>query len=150
LIGGVNTETTKEFTKYDLKSIKGAVLEIASLQRQLNKINNTYSPQCVTDSVKGSSAHFPYIERIYPVEGIARNGLEKVKLTMEAQLSISIASLQAQLKDAYKLIDAQEDADTRTVLRLKYINGLTWPEIAKEANMSESKAKRCHKKWQEG
>jgi hypothetical protein len=137
-------------TKQELKGIKGAVLEIASLRRQLDKIESTFRPCHVADSVKGSSIHFPYIERIYPVEGTARNSFEKQRLMIKAQLTISLSKLQLQLEDAYKLIAEQDDADIRTILRLKYINGLTWPEIAGEANVSESTAKRCHKKWQEG
>jgi len=134
-------------TKQELKDIKGAVFEIASLQRQLAKIENMFRPCHAADSVKGSSIHFPYIERIYPIEGVARNSFEKQRLTIKASLEISISALQLQLDDAYKLIDRQKDADIRTILRLKYINGLTWPEIAAEVHMSDKTARRRLKEW---
>ena len=48
------------------------------------------------------------------------------------------------LDDIEDMIESLEDFDQKTVLRLKYIDGLTWDEVALQANWSERSVRRIH------
>jgi DNA-directed RNA polymerase specialized sigma24 family protein len=134
-------------TKQELPDIKGVIREIGSLQRQLDGIDSMIRPRQVADTVKGSSKYFPYMQRIFTVGGLDERDYNAQKADLSRRLKISLMRLQLQLEDASKLIDQQDDADIRMILRLKYINGLTWSEIAAEVHMSDKTARRHLNDW---
>jgi hypothetical protein len=134
-------------TKQDLPGIKGVVDEIESLQKDLSDIDSLLQTRYVADTVKGSSMRFPYMEHVLVVGGVDEVRLSKQRKKLSRRLKITLMRMQLIRDDAYKLIDEQEDADIRTILRLKYINGLTWPEIAAEVHMSDRTARRHLKDW---
>lgn len=48
------------------------------------------------------------------------------------------------LEEVEDMIDALGEADERTVLRMKYVRGLTWEGVATEMCWSESTVRRIH------
>lgn len=110
-----------------LKQIEATRREIEHMNRILNKIE----AKIVEDSVQGSSSGFPYIKRHIKIEGFEnpknrrkyvnmvtshKNRLEKQKIRLEYE------------------IQNISDSEIRTIIRMKYFEGLTFNQIAHRLN----------------
>ena len=88
-----------------------------------------------SDSVKGSSTEFPYIETVQRIQGYNIREEEKLLARMrrkEAELQDEIAKLEDWLEGV-------EDGLTYSILRLKLRNGLSDAEIGRELGYSRSR-----------
>ena len=125
--------------------------EIEQLKKQ--KENLEYTIQAISatkDTVQGSSASFPFVLHSITVEGIPHSrGGEWLKMKSELQdvkklLEINAEKLVFEYNRLNRYIQECEDSLTRQVLTGRYINGLSWPQVAAgiEGNNTEDSVKK--------
>lgn len=110
----------------DLKS------EIAELKNRIEKLEE-YRIKCERDSVKGSSAYFPYVQRNFSIEGY--NILEEDKKRERLmKLNELLAKRKTKCEDMKlqieEFINNIPDSKTRRVFQYRYIDNLSWQAIA--------------------
>lgn len=135
-------------TKEQLGQIKYLKSEIELLKGQLESIETT----TVTDSVRGSSPFFPYIEHSIRIEGIDCSDYNRKAKRLERQLKRRLDELMDLTTEAYKYIDGIEDSITRQAIMLKYVNGLSWTQTAAHiggGNTAEGLRKRVQRFFKE-
>ena len=113
-----------------LTQINSIRTEIKELKEKLKK--SIKPVDIVTDSVQGSSKHYPYIKHNCVVEGIDehrvilnkrnRNKYNKQIKSKEYKLEKLINKLEYELNNI-------EDSDIRRIIRYKYEDNLNWVQI---------------------
>lgn len=127
-----------------LSQINSTRKEIEELREKIDKINNKPA-KIVIDSVKGSSASYPYISHSCVIEGLdnkkiiankkSRNKYKKQIKNKEFKLMKLITNLEYELNNV-------EDSEIRRIIRHKYEDNLNWIQIMFKMNYnSESKAR---------
>ena len=127
-----------------LTQINSIRTEIKELKEKLDK--SIKPVKIVTDSVQGSSKHYPYIKHNCVVEGIDehrvilnkrnRNKYNKQIKSKEYKLEKLINKLEYELNNI-------EDSDIRRIIRYKYEDNLNWIQIMFNMKYnSESKARK--------
>jgi hypothetical protein len=127
-----------------LSQINSTRKEIEELREKIDKINNKPA-KIVIDSVKGSSASYPYISHNCVIEGLdnkktiankkSRNKYKKQIKNKEFKLMKLITNLEYELNNV-------EDSEIRRIIRHKYEENLNWIQIMFKMNYnSESKAR---------
>ena len=116
-----------------LSKINSIRLEIKDLKERIKKIDENPA-KIVIDSVKGSSATYPYIQHNCTVEGIDdirlirnrknRNKYKKMIKNKEYKLEKLINKLEYELKYI-----EDKDSDIRRIIRYKYEDDLNWVQI---------------------
>ena len=135
-----------------LSQINSTRKEIEELREKIDKINNKPA-KIVIDSVKGSSASYPYISHNCVIEGLdnkkiiankkSRNKYKKQIKNKEFKLMKLITNLEYELNNV-------EDSEIRRIIRHKYEENLNWIQIMFKMNYdSESKAKMKLKRFLE-
>ena len=135
-----------------LSQINSTRKEIEELREKIDKINNKPA-KIVIDSVKGSSASYPYISHNCVIEGLdnkkiiankkSRNKYKKQIKNKEFKLIKLITNLEYELNNV-------EDSEIRRIIRHKYEENLNWIQIMFKMNYdSESKAKMKLKRFLE-
>jgi hypothetical protein len=85
------------------------------------------------DVVKGSSKSFPYIERTVKIYGIDQQYKERMMKTIRVKkdkLKALMLKCEEQEVEIYEFIEAIPDSSIRQVFLLRYIDSLTWLQIA--------------------
>lgn len=125
--------------------------EIKDLQDRLNK--SIKPVEIVTDSVQGSSRHYPYTKHNCVIQGIDehrvrlnkrnRNKYEKLIKNKEYKLGKLIVKLEYELNYV-------EDSDIRRIIRYRYEDDLNWVQIMfKMGYNAESTARMKHDRYLE-
>lgn len=96
------------------------------LKKQIEDIE----PDIVTDSVRGSSPYFPYIERHRKITGIDYQTYNRKVERLKRRLQRRVDELMDLTTEVYRLIESVEDSLTRQAIMLKYVNGLSWSQTA--------------------
>lgn len=80
--------------------------------------------QCLTDTVMGSSAEYPYTQ--HPMTVCGRNATEEQKVQRE------IVQLLSRIARVERCVEAVEDQEWKLILELKYTEGArcTWDDVA--------------------
>lgn len=88
--------------------------------------------QCLTDTVMGSSAEYPYTK--HPMTVTGRNASEEQKIAQE------IARLTERTRKVLQCVEAVEDQDWKLILELKYMDSVrrSWDDVANELMMDIS------------
>lgn len=107
-------------TKDMLQQYMSLQAEIKELEEEIerNKI-------VVSDTVSGSSDVWPYTQHSVMVKG-----LPSEVYTLNAILSKRSKRLQEQRKEIERFLDSIEDSQIRRIIKLKYIEGKTWQQVA--------------------
>jgi hypothetical protein len=113
-------------TKKKLKQVKYLKNEIKMLKEQIE--NMEYN--IVTDSVRGSSPYFPYIEQRFKIEGIDYKDYDRRLKRLKKQLKRRIEELMDLVEEINGFIEGIDDSLIRQAILLKYVNGLSWEEVA--------------------
>lgn len=135
--------------KRELMQISSIMKEIEILKKDLCYAEYLVKPDVATDSVKGSSSHFPYTQRTFLIRGIDYDGYDRKVRKLRNQLERRIEELMDKVEEANEYIDAIEDSETRMILQCRYINNMTWEQIENETGISMSTAKRRFRKWRD-
>lgn len=117
-------------TKEELLQFSKIKIEIELLKEQIEKAEYQVMCNTVSDVVAASSTAFPYTKYSAMVTGIDYNGyvgkVERLKKKYKARLK----KLIKEAEKVNRFIDSIEDSEMRMIIALKYINGLTWKQIA--------------------
>lgn len=119
-VGAVNKEQLLQ-----LRYLKS---EIMLLQNQIENINY----RLTTDSVRGSSLSFPYIEHTIMITGIDEWNYKRKVKSLKDQLQKRVRELINLVDEINKYIDRIDDSLIRQIIMLRYINGLTWEQVAEQ------------------
>ena len=122
-------------TAEDLKGLLDCHAQIKSLQRRLDRLREaSASPPSMRLSFapRGAGSSDPV------GEGVAR------LVELEAELLQKIAGLEAHIRRVEAGIDALPPRQ-RAVLRARYVDGLSWREVAKKTHYSTDYCKKIHR-----
>ncbi|MEG1256885.1 RNA polymerase subunit sigma-24 [Clostridium sp.] len=114
--------------KEQLKQIRYIKSEIYLIENQIDNIE----PTMVTDKVTGSSSHFPYVQRSFTLEGIDTEDCERRARRLQRKLIKRKEKLLQLQEEANEFISNVEDSLVRQAITLKYIDGMSWENIARK------------------
>lgn len=129
-------------TKYMLETYRAGIAEIAVLEKYLDKLEKDEQKWKQTDTVKGSSAEFPYLPMTIKVSGISSENTEAVekikKLQQQTKVKIYQKKLELERQRAAVecWLDTVTDPNIRSLIRLHYIMGLSWEDICETLELS--------------
>lgn len=133
--------------KEELSQISSLKKEIALLEKQINNVKYTVYPELGSDSVKGSSRHFPYTEHSIKITGTNYKGYKRKVKILTNELKARRNELINRISEINKYIESIPNSDVRMIVQCKYIDGLTWDEIEKELYMHKRTAQMKLKAW---
>ena len=128
-------------TKFMLENYRAGVTEIAVLEKYLDKLKEDERQWQQTDTVKGSSAQFPYLPMTIKVSGVAPEDTKAVdkikKLQQQTKANIYKKKLELERqRAAVELwLDEVADPNIRSIIRLHYIQGLSYGEVCCELGL---------------
>ena len=106
--------------------------EIELLQKQID--NTVYS--IVSDSVKGSSVSFPFVQHSIIITGADVEGYERKTRRLRQRLQRRLDEYMDTVTDINEYIETIDDSEMRQILSLRYINNLTWHQVAAHMGMA--------------
>lgn len=115
-------------TRAELEQLKSLKQEAKQLQEELKNL------PFVPASVKGSLPEFPYIETTFKVFGVDEQKGKRVKERLDRVLD----EIQERILIMEEWLETVEDSEIRTILRMKYRNGMKDKEIAAELGYDRS------------
>lgn len=124
--------------KEELQQFNDLKREKKLIERQIMKLK-VDSKNIVSDKVYGSSTEFPYMKRSFNIQGIGdqkgylRRINRRCKKLAEIAEDISIKE-----EEIEEFIHSIPDSKTRQVFIYRYMMELSWNEIARKMNYSES------------
>lgn len=121
-------------TKQELEQLKSLKQEVKQLQNELRHMPLT------TDSVKGSMDEFPYIEQTFKIVGV---DMDKAK-RLRKKLGRKLDELQDMIEVMEDWLETVPDSEIRTILRLKYRNGMNWARIGEELGYDRTTVSKKH------
>ncbi|MDF2891226.1 MAG: polymerase, sigma-24 subunit, subfamily [Clostridia bacterium] len=113
--------------------------EIELLKRQIENIWG--EPKVVSDSVKASSSSFPYTEHLVIISGVEDLGdkMDRLKKRLTKMLKAALDKVE-KLNSQIEVI---QDSEMRQIVMLRYINNLTWQQVAiKMGNQGDGSTER--------
>jgi len=117
-------------TKEELSQLRHIVKEIELLKKEIEKMENSPEDYIACDVVSGSNPKWPYEPRRFHVEGITLPNYEKRLKKLKKRLQRRIDELMEKREELEEYISTIDDSELRIIFALRYINGLTWREIA--------------------
>lgn len=125
-------------TKKDLEQLCALPLEIKAIQDNLENL------PVIADSVTGSRPCIPFDKHTITIKGINAKRATKLKV----KLSLKLDELQDKVEHMEDWLETIEDSEMRTILRLRYRNGLTQAQIAAKLGYSrEGVARKLRVFW---
>lgn len=94
----------------------------------------------VRDTVRGSSAVFPYTEHPISISGIVETPDPRVA-AMEERLHARRERCRREREEIEQYIDAVEDSQLRQILHYRFIKGYSWAKVSILMNNKESTLK---------
>jgi uncharacterized protein YqgV (UPF0045/DUF77 family) len=133
-------------SKDELAQIKDMLKEIERLKMQLK----TLEVKTATDSVRGSSPFYPYIQHTITITGLDNADFNRQVKHIKTSLKDKIDTVMEMVARAQEYISTVPDADTRIILQCRFINGLTWEQIEKDTGITWTTAHRKYRRWASG
>lgn len=112
--------------KEQLKQLRHLKSEIEMLKKQIEDIETITTK----DSVKGSLSEHPYIETHFKIEGIDYKDYNRKVKRLQRKLQRRMEELIDLVEETNEYIESIEDSLIRQIIALRYINGLTWDQVA--------------------
>ena len=128
-------------TKENLKRYRGLLTEVNLLKKQLEKIE----PEFVRDSVNGSALEFPYTVHKVHIEGYDLESYKKKVAKMNRRIVNKMNELVEEKDRLIEFIYGIENSEVRQIFIYKYIDGLTWKEIADNMNYGITAIRNKHR-----
>lgn len=137
---GVKNAMTQE----ELSQLRHLNKEVELLQWQIAEI----SPRISTDSVKGSLPEFPYTAHPIIITGMDYNEYDRRVSRLRNSLKRRMGELLDKVTEVNEYIDTVPDSEMRMILTLRYVNGLSWNQVALHiGEYDESYPRRKHNKF---
>lgn len=128
-------------TRKDLKKYRRLLTEVELLKRQLEKIE----PEFVRDSVNGSALEFPYTVHKVHIEGYDLESYKRKVAKMNRRIVNKMNELVEEKDRLIEFIYGIENSEVRQIFIYKYIDGLTWKEIADNMNYGITAIRNKHR-----
>lgn len=128
-------------TRKDLKKYRRLLTEVELLKRQLEKIE----PEFVRDSVNGSALEFPYTVHKVHIEGYDLESYKRKVAKMNRRIVNKMNELVEEKDRLIEFIYGIENSEVRQIFIYKYIDGLTWKEIADNMNYGVTAIRNKHR-----
>lgn len=128
-------------TKENLKRYRRLLTEVNLLKKQLEKIE----PEFVRDSVNGSALEFPYTVHKVHIEGYDLESYKKKVAKMNRRIVNKMNELVEEKDRLIEFIYGIENSEVRQIFIYKYIDGLTWKEIADNMNYGITAIRNKHR-----
>lgn len=90
------------------------------------------------DTVTGSQADFPYTQRAFTLTGRDE--------TRIAQITAELARLEKKCKAVEDYVDSIEDGFIQSLIKLHYLQGLSWPQVRRKLRITNLTADALRKK----
>ena len=81
----------------------------------------------VSDIVTGSMEDYPYTQHSITIRGLSSD-----TYSLDLKLTYKKIQLERQRAEIENFLDSVQDSNIRRIIRLKYIKGKTWPQIARK------------------
>ena len=127
-------------TENNLSQYRAIQMEIKDLSMRIKKFEDMGTPM-VSDRVRGSSKHFPYIEKYYYVSGVdteANNKRKKLISELQKKRSDKVEELLKMEQEIHDYIYTIPDSEVRQIFVFRYIDGLSQEEIGDKLHMDRS------------
>ena len=132
--------------KYLLKQYNSLIEEIKGLEKRIDKLNNF---KVEYDKVVGSDSEFPYIKRSFTIEGYNIQDIDRLNELKDLLVDRKNKCEEMKL-EIEKFISSIPDSRTRRIFQYRYIDGLTWLQIAMRMNkVHESYPRKIHDRYLE-
>ena len=115
-------------TRQKLKQIRHLKREIELLEDQILNLE----AGIVTDKVRGSLPHHPWIETSFKITGFDREELSRKMERLKERLQRRVDDLMDLRAEILEFVEGIDDSLLRQVIILRHVNGLTWDQVAKE------------------
>lgn len=120
---------------HDFDQLAALRREIGQLEAELARLRDQLTIKRVSDTVRGSNPSFPYSERVFRLEGAvdleANREINREIARQREIISARKLQCERQVTRCEQEISAVKDSITRQVLRLRYVEGLSWHSIAR-------------------
>lgn len=127
-------------TEYELSQYRAIKNEIEDLSFRIKNLEEMGVP-IVSDRVKGSSKHFPYIEKHYYVTGVDTQANERRKkwiIELQRKRNNKLEELLEMECRIHDYIYMIPDSEIRQIFTFRYIDGLSQEEIGMKLHMDRS------------
>lgn len=115
-------------TRQKLKQFRHLKREIELLEEQILNLE----AGIVTDKVKGSLSHHPWIETSFRITGFDQDELGRKMSRLKKRLQRRVDDLMDLRTEILEFVESIEDSLLRQVIILRHVNGLTWEQVAAE------------------
>jgi len=117
-------------TKKELSQLRFINKEIEILKKQIEEAEQLTEMHTASDVVEGSNPVWPYQKRTFHIEGVAVPEYEKKVKRLRKKLQRRLDELMEKREELEEYIATIEDSELRLIFTLRYINGLSWRQIA--------------------
>lgn len=116
--------------KKELSQLRYLNREIELLKEQIEKAEQDVEANMAADTVAGSNPVWPYQLRSFRVEGIAVPEYERRVERLKRKLQRRLEEVMEKREEIEEYIDSIDDSQIRMILTLRYVNGLSWQQVA--------------------
>jgi len=117
-------------TKKELSQLRYLNKEIELLKQQIDEAENAVEIYSASDVVEGTNPVWPYQKRTFHIEGVAVPDYERRVERLRKKLQRRLEDLMNKREELEEYIETVPDSLIRMILTLRYINGLSWRQIA--------------------
>lgn len=117
-------------TKKELSQLRYLSKEIELLQKQIADTEFAIETRIASDVVKGSNSVWPYQLRTFHIEGVAIPEYERRLKRLKNKLKRRLEELMEKREELEEYIAKVPDSMMRMILTLRYVNGLSWRQVA--------------------
>jgi len=135
-------------TKKELKQLRYLNKEIELLQKQIANAEYLVEKNMAHDVVEGSNPVWPYQAKTFHIEGIAVPEYERRVKRLRKKLQRRLNELMDKREEIEEYIETVPDSLIRQIITLRYVNGLSWKQIAAHiggGNTADSARKMCNR-----
>jgi len=122
--------------KKDLQQYRHLKSEIEELKKRIENIECFRYGDIVADSVVGSSTTFPYTQHTIVITGEDTSYDLQVK-KLQAELNKRLRGLIYTERKISSFLESIKDSEIRRMINLRYVEGLTWQQIANRIGESD-------------
>lgn len=116
--------------KKELSQLRHLNKEIELLKKQMADAEYAVKTHTTQDVVSGSNPVWPYQKKAFHIEGVAIPEYEERVKRLRKKLQRKLEELMKKRDALEKYITTIEDSELRTIFTLRYIDGLSWRQIA--------------------
>lgn len=117
-------------TKKELSQLRYLNKEIELLKQQITDAEYAVETYMAHDVVSGSNAMWPYQRKTFHIEGVTVPDFEKRVKRLRNKLERRMEELMEKREELEEYIATVPDSELRMIFALRYINGLSWRQIA--------------------